>query len=184
MNVSACLVTRGDVDLTAILESLAYDDVVVWDNSKRRNLRTYGRYAAFAEARHDVVYVQDDDDILHDHGRLLRAYEPGTITANMSSGWVEAHGYQDCAMVGKGAIMDRTLPAQAFERYLERWPARTMFQLWPDVIVTVLNPVRHVDLETEELPWGYAPNRMNRRLRFAEEKQMMLASVRALRDSA
>ncbi len=184
MNVSACLVTRGDVDLTGILASLPYDDVVVYDNSKRHNLATSGRYAAFAEARHDIVYVQDDDHILLDHGGLLRAYEPGVITANMSRGWIEAHGYEDCAMVGKGALMDKTLAAPALDRYLRRYKDTLVFRLWADVVVTVLNPVRHVDLETEELPWGYAANRMNQRPGFRREKRLMLARARALRDAA
>ncbi len=183
MSVSACLVTRGDVDLSGIIASLPYDDVIVWDNSQRANLRTSGRYAAFAEARHDVIYVQDDDHILHDHGGLLRAYEPGVITANMSQGWIDAHGYQDCAMVGKGAIMDRDLPAPAIDRYLARFRDGIIFRLWADVVVTILNPVRHVDLETEELPWGYAGNRMNRRPGFRREKRLMLARARQIRDS-
>ena len=59
MNVSACLVTRGDVDLTAIIASLPYDDVVVWDNSKRRNLRTYGRYLRAQGRDHEALDVLD-----------------------------------------------------------------------------------------------------------------------------
>ena len=50
MSVSAVLVTRGNVDMTAIVESLPFDDVVVWDNSIRNDLGIYGRYAAIAEA--------------------------------------------------------------------------------------------------------------------------------------
>ncbi len=183
MNVSACLVTRGDVDMRGIIASLPYDDIVVWDNSKRQDRRTSGRYAAIAEAKHDVVYVQDDDHILRDHEGLLEAYEPGVITVNMSPTWIRAHRYYDCAMVGKGAIMDRGLPGTAIDRYLQRWPDDELFQLWPDSVVTVLNPIRHVDLEVEELPWGYAPNRMNRRPGFAAEKHKMLARARAIRDA-
>lgn len=182
--VTACLVTRGDVDMTAIIASLPYDDVIVWDNSRRENLRTYGRYAAIAEAANDVIYVQDDDHILHDHQGLLAAYTPGTVVANMSAGWVAAHGYHNDGMVGKGGLMDRDLPQRAFDRYLAEWPDDELFRLWPDMLVTTLNPVIHVDLETEELPWGYAPNRMNQRPRFNEEKHLMLDRARALAEVA
>ncbi len=181
-DVSAVIVTRGDVELAEILASLPYDDVVVWDNSQREDLKTSGRYAAFAECRNEIVYVQDDDHILLDHPGLLAAYEPGKVVTNMSENWLAGHDYRDNGMVGKGAIMDRGLPALALGRYLAIWPADDLFRLWPDMIVTTLTPTVHVDLAARQLPWGYAPNRMNQRRQFRDEKRRMLKRARFLRD--
>ena len=85
MNVSACLVTRGDVDMRPILDSLPSEwEKIVWDNSAgemtrhpRRagkfdrvgglpDLSVYGRYAAIEHASHDLIYVADDDVIVSD----------------------------------------------------------------------------------------------------------------------
>src|SRR5262245_25366483 len=49
-DVSAVIVTRGNVDLQPILDTLPYDDIVVWDNSKRpTDLKILGRYEALEE---------------------------------------------------------------------------------------------------------------------------------------
>ncbi len=87
MNVTACLVTRGDVDMRPVLASLPDDwEVLVYDNgrgiiSKRvlgtllakiivgdtlPDLKVYGRYHAVKWARDDLIYVQDDDCIVSD----------------------------------------------------------------------------------------------------------------------
>ncbi len=96
MNVSACLVTRGDVDMQPVLDSLPPEwEQVVWDNSvgcmvgpkgyiswrdgkpfvegegrmwfpNNPDLSVYGRYAAIEYASHDLIYVQDDDVIVSD----------------------------------------------------------------------------------------------------------------------
>lgn len=84
MNVSAIIVTRGDVDLRSILESIPQDwQVIVWDNGAGnvleraktpsrlmtldddiRDLAVYGRYAAIEYTSSELIYVQDDD-VLH-----------------------------------------------------------------------------------------------------------------------
>jgi hypothetical protein len=90
VNVSAIIVTRGDMDLGSILESLPSSwEVITWDNGDGlvyRNaggsvvfgfpgdevfeagsdLSVYGRYAAIEYASHDLIYVQDDDCIVSD----------------------------------------------------------------------------------------------------------------------
>ena len=43
-DVTACLVTRGDVDMTPIYESLIFPTVILWDNSKRQDWKVAGRY--------------------------------------------------------------------------------------------------------------------------------------------
>lgn len=94
MNISACLVTRGNVDMTPIVRSLPPDwEVLVWDNGAGeltvketpfgrdpfkvyhgvQDLSVYGRYAAIEYASHDIVYTQDDDVIVSDPQAIVRA---------------------------------------------------------------------------------------------------------------
>lgn len=77
--ISAVVVTRGDVPLDPVLESLPFPEVVVWDNAgdvvvyregivwrrePARDLAVYGRYEGIRYASHDLIYVQDDDCVL------------------------------------------------------------------------------------------------------------------------
>lgn len=87
MNVSAIIVTRGNVDLSEIIASLpAGWEILWWDNGgklcyvsdphERRDgeecsyallaedLAVYGRYAAIEHASGDLIYVQDDDCVV------------------------------------------------------------------------------------------------------------------------
>jgi hypothetical protein len=91
VNVSACLVTRGDVDMQPVIDSLPAEwEVLVWWNGhtltrcspqERKveitvdvpDLSVYGRYAAIEYATHDVIYVQDDDVIVSDPQAIVDA---------------------------------------------------------------------------------------------------------------
>lgn len=98
MNVSAIIVTRGDVDLAPVLRSLPEEwEIVIWDNSGHltiipsgaaeadhevpdvADLAVYGRYAAIQYASHEIIYVQDDDCIVSDPEaivvKLLETYQ-------------------------------------------------------------------------------------------------------------
>lgn len=131
--VTAIIVTRGDVDLTPILADLApvgFHEILVWDNSGKleipvdvpgpwrivkaaADIAVYGRYLAIEETASDVIYVQDDD-CLCPAATLLEWYEPGKLVANMpESRWAD---YPDSCLVGWGAVFDRGLPFAAFEK--------------------------------------------------------------------
>ena len=53
-DVTACLVTRGDQPemMRRIIDSLIFDQVIVWDNSERPDGKTAGRFYATLEATH------------------------------------------------------------------------------------------------------------------------------------
>ena len=87
MKVSACLVTRGDVEMQPIIDSLScFDEIVIWDNGARSiqrsdgwaevctDLSVYGRYAAIEYASHDLIYVVDDDVIVSDPQAIVQAW--------------------------------------------------------------------------------------------------------------
>lgn len=101
MKVSAIIVTRGNVDLRPVLDSLPkHWEQVVWNNSGSldgqratvsvrrpgdRDWRSteetgpdravYGRYAAIRFASHPTIYVQDDDVIVDDPGAFTDAWD-------------------------------------------------------------------------------------------------------------
>lgn len=92
MNVSACLVTRGDVEMQPIIDSFPDEwEILVWWNGhtltrlnpqERKveitvdipDVSVYGRYAAIEYASHDLIYVQDDDVIVSDQQAIVDAW--------------------------------------------------------------------------------------------------------------
>lgn len=185
-DVSAVLVTRGDVDLSRILGALTvFHDVVVWDNSKREDWRLFGRYIGMAECERDIIYVQDDDIFVPPATitGLLRAYQPGVITANMSEGWAAGRDMLDAVQIGAGGLMDRTIPERAFAKYDTLFPRDDLFYLYTDTIVAIPSRIKRVDLPLEVLGWGYAPNRMNALPDFAECLAESIRRGRIVRDA-
>jgi len=186
-DVSAVLVTRGDVNLVEILESIqtaGISDTVVWDNSKREDLHTFGRYAALPEAQHDIVLFQDDDILLPPATiqGLIAAYEPGVICANMSPGWVAGRDLHDSVFVGAGGILDRDIPARSLAKYDTLFERDELFLYYPETIISIPWRIKRVDLPLEVLPWGYASNRMNALPRFTEDLAESIRRGRAVRD--
>ena len=181
--ISAVIVTRGDVDLAPILDTLPYDDVVVWDDRKRGSKGCYGRYLAMVEAKHDIVYFQDDDLIFTAHDELLAHYEPGRITANMPSPWYERTGYDviGCHLVGAGSLVDKDLPQKAFHTYLEHWPEDALFYDYCDQIHGILTPGLRLDLGYEVLPYASGPDRIYTQPGAAERKLIVQRRALALR---
>ena len=180
--VSAVIVTRGNVDLSPILATLPYDDVIVWDNSKREDLKILGRYEALKEAKHDVVYFQDDDVIFTAHNRLLAAYEPGVVVANMDDPWVQSCGYHDMVMVGAGALADKNLFWPVIDRYLEHHPCDEEFMLEADFAVGTLVPGKKIDLGFLAREFADDPDRLYQQPGQTERKNLVRAKARAVRD--
>jgi len=151
--VTAVIVTRGDVDLDPILATLPYE-VVVWDNSVETDLKVYGRYAAIMRVRTPLVYFQDDDVIFIAHRQLLDEYDTqsagghvtDTIVANMDAAWVASGHYEDMVMVGAGSICHRDVPERFLQRYASIYPLDDLFLYECDFILGTLAPWKRVDL--------------------------------------
>lgn len=168
-DVSAVIVTRGNVDLTPVLDSLIFDDVVVYDNSARPNVMTFGRVIAARDAEHRVIYSQDDD-IVHtaeDQRRIVDAYEPGLLTGCMWQEWSDGarqqgieDGYDDLVFPGSGSISDLWLWEDAISKYLDVWPEDEFFHLWCDTIIGIICPTWQLDIRFEPLPCADEPGRM------------------------
>ncbi len=191
--VSAVIVTRGNEDLTPILESLIFDDVVVLDNSRQPvDLMTYGIVEGIARAKHEVIWSQDDD-IIHtpeNQRAILSAYTPGVLTGCMWAEWSDGAaaqgiegGYSDLVFYGSGAVYHRDVPTLATSRYLDRYPFDDFFLLWASCAIGVLAPTRQLDIRFDALPCAEYEYRMCNLPNAVEEKAEMIRRARAVRDA-
>lgn len=157
--VTACLVTRGDVDMAPIVAPVAelLDEVIIWDNSKRPvDERAYGRYAAIPEARNELIYVQDDDNIVFPETiRLL--YDSLQLTG-MTSVNIDPNR-ENPPWVGWGAMFWRHAPDRPHRKYLEQWPRDEMFLQFCDIFFTAQVATYRVWGPFTELPYARARTR-------------------------
>ncbi len=175
------IVTRGDVDLDPTLSVLPFTDVHVWDNSKRENLKTYGRVKILEECANDIVFSVDDDVIFTAFEPLLAAYEPGLLICNMDENWTGPAGYGDWHhLTGAGSVYDRTIPVAATERYLAEFPMDDEFLTWCDAIVGTLAPGKRVDLGYEVRDFSDGPGRLWTTPGNPERKWAMIERCRAM----
>lgn len=188
MRVAACIVTRGNVDLAEVVESLPPEwEVVVWDNSKRVDFAVYGRYAAIELTEAPIIYVQDDDAVLDPSGfeTLMAGYQPNAVTSNMPARFRHDF-YRDHCLVGFGAIFHRDLPARAFKRFNDRYGddvAEDWFWRTCDVVFTALTPRLFVDVPHRDLPWASEPDRMWKQPTHQGERTTMLNMAREVIES-
>lgn len=160
--VSAVLVTKGDVDLEPITDSIraaGVSDIVVWDNSRRkRDLSCYGRYRGILEAKHPWIYHQDDD-LIAPVGEIIRAYNAVTdrhaIVANNRP-------EESWPLTAMGTIFHRSLgcPA-AFKRYTKLYGEDADFYRVSDVIFAYQRAYRRIWVGYEDLPQQVWADRMH-----------------------
>ena len=180
---TACIVTRGDVDLDPVLNSLPPTwPVDIYDNSSEdADLAVLGRYISINRVRSDVVYVQDDDCVLAPEAfvQLVREYEPGVLVANMPERF-RPH-YSDSCLIGFGALFDRWLPERAFDK-VPGGAETVNFNRTADVYFTTLTERRKfLDLPFKHLPWATDESRMYRQKDHVGERFAALAHARSLR---
>lgn len=172
--ISAVIVTKGDVDLSPIMESLPFDDVVIWDNSKEPvDRKVYGRYLGIERAKHDFIYVQDDDCIVNafseeDYGdkRIIGSnfdelYQDRIYCNVPSPEHRKAYAPLGISLVGWGAVFHRSLVGIAFRRYFESgFTADELFLRECDRVFTGLTRFDELDFPIQRLEYESAPNRM------------------------
>jgi hypothetical protein len=181
-DVSAVVVTRGNVDLAPILATIPYDDVVVWDNAEREHdYKAFGRYAAIPETKNPVIFWVDDDVLFTNHDALLAEYEPGKLVANMDEPWIDGAGYRDLvAMQGAGSLCPADLPARVFERYLAVHPWDVDALVEADFIFGVLAPFKIIDVGYDTMPYTDDPDRLYTQPGQTERKWRMIERCRAM----
>jgi hypothetical protein len=191
--VSCVIVTTGRTDLTPVLESLIFDDVVVWDNSvETPDKMTYGRVCGISRAKNVYIYSQDDD-IIHtpeNQLRIIEAYRPGHLTGCMWQEWSNGaklqgieDGYDDLVFMGSGSVFARDLPPLVASLYLQQFPLDDFFRLWSDTIIGVLAPTHQLDIRFEALPCAEDPDRMCNLENAVALKTEAIRRARMVRDT-
>lgn len=203
--VSAIIVTRGDCDLTPVLESIPSSwQRIVWNNGAGRveisdqdefgqdevqsipvpDLGVFGRYAALEYASNRICFVQDDDCVLDSPEKMLIKYVPGVLTTNIPYAFRSSERDVFTMLVGFGAIFDRDLPAKAFARFQERWPEfeaeeEGVYRRCSDIIFWTLSKADIVHVPLEMLPSSFAENRMWRQPEHTAERRRVLEMAEA-----
>ena len=185
MKVSACLITRGDVDMEPILATLPYDEVLIWDGTVERDEHpgTFGRYELMREAKHDVIYTQDDDCLFRHHDQLQQEWHAGEITAVYGHG-DNPDGLEDVALVHGGALIDRDACLLSFVEYLEHWPRDEGFYREADMISGTLTPSRQLAIPYQiRMEIASRPNRMAHQPWQRDLKHKITNRARKVRDA-
>lgn len=179
------LVTRGDVDLQPIIDSLLdYQDVIVWDNSHRPDWKVAGRYIACLEATTDHVFFQDDDTIVPEDTQiaLLEEYTDEECLANWGHGDNPA-GYDDLPLVCGGAITDWRAAWGCIARYAADYPLDEAFMYESDFVVGALyRDWKHIFLPFEIRDVAYNGQRLADEPWQRDLKLELTTRARAIRD--
>lgn len=196
VNVSAVVVTRGDVSLAEVLDSLpkSWEKIVVDNSQEQQDFMVYGRYVGCARASNDLIYVQDDDVIVSDPPLLVEQWQavyantpllsPSFTVCNMPDEFRHDF-YTHHALVGFGAVFHRAIVEPTFQKYLgpHGYMTRLLnreFLRTCDIPFTALNPRVLVDVPKENLPWCNADNRMWTQPSHYTERMSVLDRVRKL----
>lgn len=174
---TAVLVTRGDVDMQPILDSLPPEwPVVLWDNSKRPEpMDVYGHFAALPEVETEYVYFQDDDAICP-AAELLALWDEAEHADKVLTN--VPHG--DTPWISWGAICHKDLPGRAIDWYLQEYPFDEDVRLWCDMILAAYAPMVVVNLGVQHMPYITAANRMCMQPTHYPEQARMRAKLESL----
>ncbi len=194
-DITAVLVTRGDVDLEPIIETLPYGAIVIWDNSQRPvDYGVFGRYVALSEVRTPLVYFQDDDCLVSCHDALLAAWESGYDVGNAFDDKERLARYAGTTLLGWGALFDVDLPWRAFLRFAREWPLEELWQtgefrgqggLGAEIVFPMLTPNKTITHGVEWLDEGgpvlERSNRMWKQPGFYEATRWWMDRARSLK---
>lgn len=175
-DVTAVIVTRGDVDLDPIFDSLIFPKVVVWDNQKADDLKAFGRYAAlqFGGVETEIVYTQDDDCLISPDTQhfLVEHFYDGGIVSNMPVDHNIGHPLLN--LLGWGSVWNAYAPFVAFNKWIAAGhPIDTedFLVVGADIVFPVLTQGIRYDLGHEERPFSHDATRTHNQHGYAERKQ-------------
>lgn len=172
--VTPIIVTRGDVDLSEILETMLGPGVrplteyqvakpVIWNNARAGvDLQTFGTFAAMAVVETNLVYFQDDDVVVEHWPALLDQWHEGAIICNMAPDFQDAYAGQRDKLIGHGGVFDIELVKPTFERYLKHYPLDALLRREANRIFTGLNfdRCKMVYVGHRNLPWASGGDRL------------------------
>ena len=175
MEVSAVIPTRGDVDLSPIVESLRRFPAIKEIMFEIGNT-PYNRYLGAARARFPIVYTQDDDCVT-DIGPILENYRPGVIVNAMTPSHAQAYRGEE-TLIGLGAIFDRSMV-----QVLDEWEKDELFLREADRIFATINPHFTVFPEIRTLPCAHNANRYYRQPEHGASHVAIRERINARRNS-
>jgi hypothetical protein len=189
VNISAVVVTKGDQDISAVVQSLsAFDEVIVRDNSKYLDdLKVFGRYAAAMNARNPVIYVQDDDCIVPAQ-RIAQSYESmiqsiqDLVVCNVPVSRRSDYQGTGITLMGWGSVFERSA-IYVFDQYLKVYPRDDLFLRECDRVFSYLHRfgIHLVDYPVEHLAWARGADRMGRELRHGRDLKQIRGRLEALK---
>ena len=189
MNVTAVIVTRGDLsidDLLTLRKSIllcaAIDEVIVWDNSRTpKDVRVFGRYAGAMLAKNEYVYVQDDDCVV-DVKKIMAAAVPGRVVCNVPVDRRAEYAGTGVTLIGWGSVFAKSIIMPSFCGYLMNWPQDELFERECDRLFSYVNKRRVVlvDAELKHLPQAHGADRMGREMRHRADMVEMRRRARDL----
>jgi hypothetical protein len=208
MNVTAVIVTRGDVPLSPVIEPFPPEwQVLVWDNGagelcERANadatwecladdlpdLAVYGRYAALPYAAHSLCYVQDDDCVVDDPTAIAALSDilrddngerSDAVVCNQPREFRHPF-YEHHSLVGFGAAFPRDLPHRIFDTHPLPTIPQGVFDRTCDIVFTGLTRRWLVDVAVRSLPYASDPNRMWKQPTHQSERAQVLEIVKSL----
>jgi hypothetical protein len=180
--VAAVLVTRGNVDLSAIMGTLGgFGKVAVWDNSRYLNMGPFGQFLMASLLNNfEVVYFQDDD-CTTDPAAIVAAWEPGKVVCNMGTQGHRAN-YEDRLdkLMGFGSCFEKAMIRPTFERYAKTYPIDRVLWREPGRIFTAMNheKTKMVEVPFQNLPWAEGPDRLYRQPDHLEMRDEAIRRVK------
>jgi hypothetical protein len=173
--------------MNVILDSLIFDNVVVWDNSIKPDWKCAGRYMAALRCHTSYVYWQDDDVLVSPavQRELLRQWDNSEpIVANYGHGENDG-GYGDLPLVCGGAVARWRDAWGCIARYGAVHPLDEAFMYEADFVVGVLYPsFKHIHEPFEiNMPIAQHSSRLcNQEWQF-DLKLEITNRARAIRDA-
>lgn len=129
--VSCVLITR-EKEYPKEISTEGFGEVLIATESPS----VYQRYLLAAKAKHDIIYVQDDDCTL-DYRELFSHYN-GCLTNAMTMHHLQAYMGSGCTLVGWGCFFPKEM-LKAFDRYIAKYGEDAHLMREADRIFTVLN---------------------------------------------
>lgn len=154
--ITAVLITREKEYPPEILESLpSFDEVIV----ETECASVYRRYELAQKAKHELIYVQDDDCIVDAH--LLIGVYNGRLTNFITPEHYERYKNTGVTLVGWGALFPKEMVD--FRPYLDVFGINPLFLSQADRVFTYLNqPHNSVLAEVRHLPQATDETRMSK----------------------
>jgi len=167
-DVTAVIVTRGNVDLNPVYMALApyfkATQLVTWNNRCADcDLGPFGQfYAAHFYARTPLVYFQDDDVRATALPELLASWERGKVVCNMPQAHQDNYAAAPDRLMGFGSIFEWSMIRPTFAHYVKHFPVDKILLREPGRLFTCLNPWKVVNVGHEDMDYARDPDRLYR----------------------